>query len=289
MIVGPTASGKSAFAVEIAERLGAGIVSLDSMQVYRGMDIGTAKATPGDQLRVPHSMIDLVDPGEEYSVQDFQTEARRIIDSSETPWVLVGGSGLHMRAVIDPLEFLPTDETLRFELEETEPSVLVAELLAADTEAGARVDLANPRRVIRAVEVYRLTGRTPSEIVDDPPRRAVAAYESRYPCRIVGIDPGEALAERIDRRLDAMISTGLLAEVANLRGSLGRTASQAVGYAQLTPVVTGEATMDHGLGATRKATWALARRQRAWFRRDPRITWLDPVNDDVVAAVMEMT
>jgi tRNA dimethylallyltransferase len=287
VIVGPTASGKSALALEIAERMGAGIVSLDSMQVYRGMDIGTAKSTPDEQRRVPHSMIDLVEPGEEYSVQDFQKEARRVIEESEAPAVLVGGSGLHMRAVIDPLEFLPTDDSLRAELEETESSALVAELLAADPEAGALVDLANPRRVVRAVEVHRLTGRTPTEIADDPPRRAVARYEPRYPCRIVGVDPGEALADRIDRRLDTMIARGLLAEVEHLQASLGRTASQAVGYAQLLPVVRGEMPIERGIAATRKATWELGRRQRAWFRRDPRITWLDPVHDDVVAEVME--
>ena len=267
--------------------MGARIVSLDSMQVYRGMDIGTAKATPAEQRRVPHSMIDLVDPGEEYSAQDFQTEARRIIDESEVPVVLVGGSGLHMRAVIDPLEFLPTNDDVRSELEQTDQAALVAELLGADSEAGARVDLANPRRVVRAVEVHRLTGRTPTEIAEDPPRRAVARYEPRYPCRIVGIDPGEALADRIDHRLDAMVAAGLLAEVESLQGSLGRTASQAVGYAQLAAVVAGDATFERGIAATRKATWELARRQRAWFRRDPRIMWLDPLADDVVTAVME--
>jgi tRNA dimethylallyltransferase len=267
--------------------MGARIVSLDSMQVYRGMDIGTAKPTPDEQRRVPHSMIDLVDPAEEYSVQDFQAEARRIIDESESPVVLVGGSGLHMRAVIDPLEFLPTDESLRSELERSEPSDLVAELLAADPEAGTRVDLANPRRVIRAVEVHRLTGRTPNEIAEDPPRQAVARYQALYPCRIVGIDPGEALAARIDSRLDTMVARGLLGEVDFLQESLGRTASQAVGYAQLLPVVAGDVPLERGIAATRKATWELARRQRAWFRRDPRIVWLDPLHDDVLAAVME--
>ena len=267
--------------------MGARIVSLDSMQVYRGMDIGTAKASAADQRRVPHAMIDLVDPAEEYSVRDFQTEARRIIDTSETPVLLVGGSGLHMRAVIDPLEFLPTDHTVRLELEETEPAALVTELLSADPAAGDRVDLANPRRVVRAVEVHRLTGRTPNDIAEDPPRQAVARYESRYPCRIVGVDPGKGLAANIDHRLDSMMRAGLLAEVDRLQGALGRTAAQAVGYAQLLPVVAGAEPLEQGVAATRKATWELARRQRAWFRRDPRITWLDPSADDIVAAVME--
>ena len=273
--------------MEVAERTDATILSLDSMQVYRGMDIGTAKATPEERRRVPHAMIDLIDPSEEFSVQEFQDEARRIIDTSEKPVILVGGSGLHMRAVIDPLEFLPTDATLRAELEEAESPDLVAELLASDPEAGARVDLANPRRVIRAVEVHRLTGRTPSEIAGDAARTAVARYEPRYRCRIVGVDPGDALAERIDRRLDAMMEAGLLDEVERLEGSLGRTASQAVGYAQLLGVVGGDQPLERGVAATRKATWDLARHQRAWFRKDPRIRWVDPTRDDVVAAVME--
>ncbi|MDX1448976.1 MAG: tRNA (adenosine(37)-N6)-dimethylallyltransferase MiaA [Acidimicrobiia bacterium] len=289
MVVGPTAAGKSEVALQVAERLGGIVVSLDSMQVYRGMDIGTAKPTPADRARVPHAMIDLVEPSEEYTVRQFQTEARRLIDEADGPVVLAGGSGLHMRAVIDPMEFLPTDPDLRSQLEASELEPLVEELVAADPEAGTHVDLANQRRVVRAVEVLRLSGRTPSVIAADPSRRAVSEYESLYPCRIFGIDPGEDLPGRIEQRIQAMIDRGLMDEVAGLRGRLGRTAGQAVGYAQLMPVVTGEMSLADGVAATRKATWELARRQRAWFRRDPRVRWLDPLQTDAVAAVMEAT
>lgn len=258
------------------------------MQVYRDMDIGTAKPSRQDQARVPHSMIDLVDPSVEYSVREFQQQARAVIDEAGEPVLLVGGSGLHMRAVIDPLEFPPTDDALRSELEATEAEDLVAELLEVDPDAGANVDLANTRRVTRAVEVYRLTGRTPSMGVDDPARQAVARYEPLYPCRIVGLDPGDELAARIDARLDDMLARGFYDEVAGLMGRMGRTASQAVGYSHLAAVVAGESTYDVAVAATRKATMDLARRQRSWFRRDPRVHWLNPLRDDPVAAVMEL-
>jgi tRNA dimethylallyltransferase len=284
VIVGPTASGKSAVALEIADRIGGRVLSLDSMQVYRGMDIGTAKASADDQARVPHHMIDLVDPSQEFSVQDFQKEARRIIDSSRQPVVLVGGSGLHMRAVIDPLEFLPTDEALRAELEAAPLEELVSELLAAD--AGTTTDLANPRRVIRAVEVHRLTGRTPSEIASEPSRKAVERYESLYPARFVGLDPGDRLPDLIDRRLEDMLGRGFYSEVEGLVSRMGRTASQAVGYKELAGVVRGECSLDEAVVEVRRATLALARRQRSWFRRDPRISWVDPLQTDPVAAVM---
>lgn len=285
--MGPTAAGKSVVALDVAERIGARILSLDSMQVYREMDIGTAKPSAGDRSHVPHSMIDLVDPTMEYSVQEFQREARSVIEGAGEPVVLVGGSGLHMRAVIDPMEFLPTDPQLRRELEQSDPAALVAELVAVDPESGQLVDLDNVRRLIRAVEVLRLTGRTPTAISGDPSRLAVTRYESHYPCRILGLDPGDELAPRIDARLNAMMEQGLLEEVAGLVGRMGRTASKAVGYAQLAPVVEGDISLEQGLGDTRRATMAVARRQRSWFRRDPRIRWLDPLRDDAVATVME--
>ena len=274
-------------ALEVAERLDGIVLSLDSMQVYRGMDIGTAKPSIADRERVPHAMVDLVDPAEEYSVRDFQVEARRVIDESDRPVVLAGGSGLHMRAVIDPMEFLPTDAGLRRELEGADTESLVSELTSADAGAGEHVDLANSRRVIRAVEVLRLSGRTPSAVATDPSRQAVARYESKYPCTIVGIDPGPSLGGRIDDRIDRMIDAGLVAEVERLTGRMSRTAAQAVGYAQLRLVVSGEVALEDGIAATRKATRDLARHQRAWFGRDPRVRWLDPLRDDVVAAVME--
>ena len=274
-------------ALEVAERLDGILLSLDSMQVYRDMDIGTAKPSAADRARVPHAMVDLVDPSVEYSVQDFQVEARRVIEEADRPVVLAGGSGLHMRAVIDPMEFLPTDTDLRRQLERAELESLVTELTDADPAAGTHVDLANDRRVVRAVEVLRLTGRTPSALASDPSRRAVSRYESRYPCTIIGLDPGNALRTRIDDRVSRMIDTGLVGEVERLAGRMSRTAAQAVGYAQFLPAVRGLCSVAEGVAATSKATWDLARHQRSWFRRDPRVRWLDPLHDDVLSAVME--
>ncbi|MFO7548364.1 MAG: tRNA (adenosine(37)-N6)-dimethylallyltransferase MiaA [Acidimicrobiia bacterium] len=273
-MLGPTASGKSEVALALAERLEAEILSVDSMQVYRGMDIGTAKPGPPDRSRVPHHMIDVADPEDEYTVAEFQRDAREALAASRRPVIVVGGSGLHFRAVVDPLEFPPHDPSIRRHLDHLEPAEAKARLLAADPGAGALVDVDNPRRVARALEVLELTGRRPSQRSNDPARRRVASYEPEIPFQAIGLDPGPALAERASLRLDAMRRAGLLEEVASLAGRLGRTASQAVGYRQLLPVVAGELDPDAGFRGAARATIRLARRQRTFFRRDPRIRWL---------------
>ena len=255
------------------------------MQVYRGMDIGTAKPTAAEQERVPHAMVDVTEPDVDYTVSMFQSEARAVLTASDAPVLIVGGSGLHLRAVIDPMDFLPTDPSVRAELEAGNPAAFVEELVAADPSAGRHVDLDNPRRVIRAVEVLRLTGRTPSEIASDPRRARVARYESEFSCRIVGVDrPG--LDDAIDRRLEDMVERGLLDEVERLLPRLGRTAAQAVGYKELIPVVRGERSLEDGIADAKAATRRLARRQRAWVRRDPRTEWFDSLRDDVVSTVI---
>lgn len=271
--------------MRLAEREGATILSVDSMQVYRGMDIGTAKPSPEDRARVPHEMIDLCDPDEEFSVAEFQSRARAVIDSVEGDVVIVGGSGLHFRAVVDPMVFDQTDPALRSALEGRPLDSVRAELLASDPRAGDHVDLANPRRVVRALEVLLLTGRSPSRRAADPRRRDVAEYRPSIPFRAVGIDPGDASGARIASRLGDMRSRGLLDEVRALRSRLGRTASQAVGYKELVPVVEGHVTEDEGFEAVRVATEALVKRQRTFFRPDPRIAWIDWTDsvDDVTA------
>lgn len=256
------------------------------MQVYRGMDIGTAKPSPDEQARVPHRMIDVAEPTEDYTVSMFQEAARAAIREAGDPVLIVGGSGLHLRAVIDPMDFLPTDAALRAELEAADPAALARELSSLDPDAGSHVDLANPRRVIRAVEVARLTGRTPSEIASDPRRAAVAAWESELDCRIIGVDRPD-IDEATEQRFTAMVDAGLLAEVERLAPTMGRTAAQAVGYKELLPVVTGESPLDAGVEAAVAATRQLVRRQRSWFRRDPRVEWFDALRDDVVSTVME--
>ncbi len=273
----------------LADRLGADIVSVDSMQVYRGMDIGTAKPDAAARGRYGYHLIDLVEPSEELTVAEYQDAGSAVLDelaASERAGILAGGSGLHLRALVDPLEFPPTDDELRAELEAVTSRELLEELIDADPGAGEFVDLANPRRVLRAVEVLRLTGETPSARVVSPQATAVRRYAPTRPFVGLGIDPGDELGARVEARFAAMLDAGLVEEVAALAPIMGRTARQAVGYKELLPVVAGEHTIEEGRGAALRATLALAKRQRTFFRRDPRIHWLawhhDP--DERVAA-----
>lgn len=289
-MVGPTASGKSEAALQVAAAVGGEILSVDSMQVYRGMDIGTAKPSLEERARIPHHMLDLVEPEVDYTVAEFQAEARRVIAAASRPVVLVGGSGLHFRAVVDPLRFPPHDPALRAELEARPVTELRDELMGVDPSAAQHLDLDNPRRVVRAYEIYRLTGETPSLRARHPSHQAVGAYQPHLPFRAVGLDPGDDLPARAAARLAEMRRRGLLNEVRSLLGRMGRTASQAVGYRQLIPVAEGRLPEEVGFAAAERATLTLARRQRAFFRRDPRIRWLpwhpDPARR--TAAVVEL-
>ena len=277
-MLGPTASGKSEVALRLAEKIGAPILSVDSMQVYREMNIGTAKATAAELARVEHHMVDLVDPAEDFTVAEFQRSARAVMEQADRI-VVVGGSGLHFRAVVDPMTFAPSDPALRIDLEALEDSAAVAMLLQADPGAGSHVDLGNPRRVIRALEIHRLTGETPTERAHTPEADALRSYQSRFEFRAVGLDPGPLLAGRVTRRLASMLDAGLLEEVSRLAPRLGRTAAQAVGYKELLPVVRGDEPFEVGVAAATRATLRLAKHQRTYFRRDPRIVWV-PWNPD---------
>jgi len=281
-VLGPTGSGKTEIAIGLAEMVGGEILSVDSMQVYREMDIGTAKASAQARARVPHHLIDLVEPSDTYTVAEFQERGRAVLDDLErtaTPAIIAGGSGLHFRALIDPLEFPPTDEALRRELEATDPAALVGELLLADPETADHVDLANPRRVLRAVEVYRLTGATPAERALEPNAADVRGYRSMRPVAAIGVDPEVRRAQRVTERFDAMLEAGFLGEVEALAPRLGTTARQAVGYRELLDVVAGRLTLAAGRDRAIQATLSLAKRQRTFFRRDPRIRWI-PWHDD---------
>lgn len=247
------------------------------MQVYRGMDIGTAKPDAATCVRVPHHLINLVEPEETFAVAEYQAAGRTVLGdlaSGHTAAVIAGGSGLHFRALVDPMSFAPTEPGLRSQLEATPGADLVAELLDHDPDAGAHVDLANPRRVLRAVETYRLTGMTPSHRAGTAEAEALRSYTPRMPLVALGVDPGDTLPIRVTNRFDAMLAAGLLAEVAALAPRLGRTARQAVGYKELLPVVRGEVSIEHGRASAIQATLGLAKRQRTFFRRDPRIRWL---------------
>jgi tRNA dimethylallyltransferase len=256
------------------------------MQVYRGMDIGTAKPPPAEQAQVPHYMIDLVEPEDEFSVAEFQAQARRIIKEHDEV-LIVGGSGLHFRSIVDPLEFPPTDPDLRKQLEEI--SDPVASLVGADPGADEVIDMNNPRRVVRALEIFHLTGETPSVRARHPHRQKVRSYQPLHRFSAIGLDPGPHIGPRIDSRLERMRELGLWDEVAKLRLRLGRTASGAVGYRQLARAIDAEITADEGWSLARKATQMLARRQRTYFRRDPRIDWLpwDPDLETRTAAASQ--
>lgn len=257
-------------------------MSVDSMQVYRGMDIGTAKATPAMQARAPHHLLDIREPEQDMSVAEFQSEGRAVLtrlEDKRAVAVICGGSGLHFRSLVDPLSFPPSDSSVRSDLEELEPGEMNQRLLDIDPDAGEHIDLANPRRVIRALEIALVTGLTPSARANTAEADAVRQYRSEIDFVAIGLDPGPDLGGRVEGRFDAMLDQGLLVEVETLRFRLGKLAGQAVGYKELVPVVAGETTLETGRDRAIQATRALAKRQRTFFRRDPRIYWV-PWSDD---------
>jgi tRNA dimethylallyltransferase len=279
-VVGPTASGKSAIALEIARaRTAAGrpteLVAIDAFTVYRGMDVGTAKPSAAERSEVRHHLVDVLDPSEELTVAAFQRLARAaiddVLDRGATP-LLVGGSGLYWRAVVDPLRFPPTDQEVRARLEARwadDPEGAHRHLAEVDPEAAARIGPGNLRRSVRALEVLELTGE-PFSAFDD----AWSRYVSIYPgLRVAYLEPPAAeLRERILERAVAMVGDGLLDEVRALRDreALSRTARQGIGYAEAFAVLDGSASAAELAASIAKRTWGYARRQRSWFRRDPR-------------------
>ncbi len=274
--------------MRLAHHFSAEIISVDSMQVYRGMDIGTAKPTILERGGVAHHMLDVVEPEEEFSVAEFRRLGRKVIEESEAETLIItGGSGLHFRALVDPLEFAPTDADLRARLENEGFEGLLAELVSADPEARIHVDLANPRRVVRAVEIYRLTGQTPSQRAAAGAANQVRRYVPEVAFVAAGVDPGSNLDERIDERVAEMRSGGLVEEVSSLRGRLGRTARAAVGYREITDALEKGSSVDAAITQVARNTKKLARKQRTWFQRDPRIRWI-PWTDDVAGRVSRL-
>ena len=286
-IVGPTAVGKSAIALEVAERLGAEIVSMDSMQIYRSMDIGTDKATPEMRARVPHHLLDIRDASEEVSVAEFQAMARRAIDeiaSRDMVPLLVGGSGLYFRAVVDDLRFPPTVPEVRDRLEEEAGEIgaetLYERLKEMDPAAAERIEPSNARRTIRALEVIEVTGRLFSD------NTGWDSYESLYDLRVVGLQRDRAdLDERIEVRVRHMLHEGLVQEARALdEHGMGRTARMALGYRQ---VLDDPSASELELGEQIiRATRRFARRQESWFRSDPRITWVDASDPGAVESTV---
>jgi len=247
------------------------------------MDIGTAKPTQASRDRFDYRLIDVCEPEEDLSVQAYQALARQQLDQlldTDTRVIVAGGSGLHFRSLVDPLTFAPTDESLRSTLNEMSPEDVRAELVAADGAAGDVVDLSNPRRVVRALEIFRLTGSTPTERAGEAEYRAVQSYDSLYGFKAVGVDSAERSRGRVRERLMAMLADGLLEEVARVRPHLGASAAQAVGYKEFFAVLDGSEQFESGILQTERATNALVKRQRTYFRRDPRIMWLRWQDDE---------
>ncbi|WP_328690548.1 tRNA (adenosine(37)-N6)-dimethylallyltransferase MiaA [Streptomyces caniferus] len=276
-VVGPTAAGKSDLGVALAQHVGGEVINADSMQLYRGMDIGTAKLTPEERQGVPHRLLDIWDVTCTASVAEYQRLARaeidRLLAEGRTP-VLVGGSGLYVRGAIDALDFPGTDPEVRARLEaelaEVGSGPLHARLAAADPEAGRAILASNGRRIVRALEVIEITGR--------PFTANLPGHEAVYDTLQIGVDVARPeLDERIARRVDRMWESGLVDEVRRLEGEglrEGRTASRALGYQQVLAQLAGECTEQEARDETVRATKRFARRQDSWFRRDPRVHWL---------------
>jgi tRNA dimethylallyltransferase len=289
-VVGPTAAGKSALSIALAHELGGEVINADSMQLYRGMDIGTAKLTVAERDGVPHHVLDIWDVTFPAAVAEYQSAARAAIDDvlarSRVP-LLVGGSGLYIRAVLEQFDFPGTDPRIRAGLEEelgaVGPATLHARLRTWDPAAAERILPSNGRRIVRALEVIQLTGRPFTAALPQP----TPYYESVQ----IGVDRDPAeLDDRIAARVDLMWASGLIEEVRGLTGIRdGRTASRALGYQQALAQIDGLLDEEQAKEETVRATRRFVRRQRSWFRRDPAIRWLDGASHTLVADALAIT
>jgi tRNA dimethylallyltransferase len=290
-VVGPTATGKSDLGLALAERLGGEVVNADASQLYRGMDVGTAKLSVAERRGVPHHQLDVLDVTDEATVAAYQAAARsdlRAVRGRGRVPVVVGGSGLYVRALLDRLEIPPTEPGARArweaELERVGPAALSEELRRLDPVAAERIGPSNGRRIVRALEVIELTGR--------PFSASLPTREHVEPTVLLGLRADrDVLYARIGRRAERMWASGLLEEVrglveAGLRE--GRTASRAVGYAQALRHLDGELSLTEAVEDTASATRRLARRQEAWFGPDPRIVWLEHDAPDLVERAVQL-
>lgn len=284
VIGGATATGKSDLAVALAQRIGGQVVNADSMQLYKGMDIGTAKLSMAERQGIPHHMLDLVEVSTDVNVAWYQERARATIDellAADIPVIVVGGTGFYIKAILDDLNFPDTDpavrEKLTLEAEKIGGDALHQRLGKLDPAAAAAIPRENVRRVIRALEVIEITGKP---FTANLPRE----NSTKYPQALqFGLSmERELLDPRVELRVDRMFQQGLVNEVEELitKGLLdGKTARAALGYAQVISALAGEITMDEAISQTKLATRQYIRRQETWFRRDQRITWLEPDSD----------
>lgn len=293
-IVGPTASGKTSLGIALAKALEQAdgtpceIVNADAYQMYRGMDIGTAKPTAAERAQVPHHLLDCMDPQDTMSVALFQQMVRQCIgqlqDRGVRP-ILVGGSGLYARAAIDDISFPPTDPQVRERLERQADEIggqaMFDELQRRDPEAAEHMDPHNTRRTVRALEVIELTGRPYSSML---PR-----YRYVIPSVQIGLDmPREQLDERIDARTQQMRDEGFVDEVVRMRPRLGPTAARALGYQQIADYLDGLMSEDEAFADIAQHTKRLARKQMGWFGRDPRIHWLTAASEGLVERAVQI-
>lgn len=296
-VVGPTGTGKSDLALDIAESIGAAggkaeIINSDSMQFYRGMDIGTAKLPIDERRGIEHHMLDMLSPRDESTAAEYQRTARPIIEDLQSKGVvpiLVGGSMLYVAAVLNTFEFPARDETLRAqleaELEQHGSHELHRRLAQIDPDAATRVDPANPRRVVRALEIVMLTGEPFAAALPEVP-------ENWQPVLELGLNSERAhLVQRLERRVELMWQKGLLDEVEGLipQGLReGKTSSRAIGYAQALSQLDGLSTQAEAIAETVRLTQRYARRQMSWFRRDQRIQWFDYQDADYVPKALDL-
>ncbi|HEY3753204.1 MAG TPA: tRNA (adenosine(37)-N6)-dimethylallyltransferase MiaA [Pseudonocardiaceae bacterium] len=291
-VVGPTATGKSDLGLLLAEHLGGEVVNADAMQLYRGMDVGTAKLPPEQRHGVPHHLLDVLDVTEAASVAAYQRHARRTVEdllAVGTVPVVVGGSGLYVSALLDDLEFPGTDAVIRARLEaelvDVGASALHQRLTGLDPVAAEAILPGNGRRIVRALEVIELTGRPFSATMPKP-------GPARYGTVLIGLDRDTVeLDERVERRVAAMFAEGLVDEVRSLVPlglREGRTASRALGYQQVLAAFDGEYDLPAAQTDIVRATRRFVRRQRSWFRRDRRIGWLDAGRADLLDAAVDL-
>ena len=280
VIAGATATGKSDLAVELAKKIGGEIVNADSMQLYRGMDIGTAKLTQDERRGIPHHLLDLVDVSTDVNVAWYQEQARLVIDqllAQGIPAIVVGGTGFYIKAILDDLNFPDTDpavrEKLTLEAEKIGGDALHKRLGILDPAAAAAIPRENVRRVIRALEVIEITGKP---FTANLPRE----NSTKYPDALqFGLTMDRELLDlRVDKRVEMMFEKGLVTEVEGLiQGGLleGKTARAALGYAQVISMLAGDISLEQAISDTKLATRQYIRRQETWFRRDQRISWLE--------------
>lgn len=279
IICGPTATGKSDLALEVADSFNGEVVNADSMQLYRGMDIGTAKLSLSERKSIPHHLLDILSVSEDASVAQYQSLARAVIDEIRERGkaaVVVGGTGLYIKSIIDEMNFPETDPAIRKKLEDEAEIVgaagLYARLKEVDPEAASAIEPANTRRIIRALEVIEVTGEPYSaNLPSDSSLRYAEAHHFGLAME------RSSLAPRIEARVHRMWEKGLVAEVENLISEgllLGTTAQRAIGYAQVLSVLAGEITETQAKEETIVATRQYVRRQETWFKRDQRIQWI---------------